>query len=71
MAPDGEQHEAPAEGSTHVDLLPGETVRIMAWLEDDSSGPAELNAYQLIWAWSASPQAAPIACVLLTLGVHR
>ncbi len=56
MARDGEQDDAPSSGATRIELEPGETVQIMAWLNDDSAPGDTLNAYQLIFTDTAEPQ---------------
>jgi hypothetical protein len=58
MAPDGEQGSAPPVGPTKVSVQQGGTVQVMAWVVNTSPPPGGLlNAYQLIFPFSATPQA--------------
>jgi hypothetical protein len=53
MARDGEQASQPASGPTAIDMLPGETATIGVFLEDTTAGPTPLNAYQLVFDFTA------------------
>jgi hypothetical protein len=57
MSRDGEQGDQPATGNTSIDMTPGETATIGVFLEDTTAGPTPLNAYQLIFHFTATPLA--------------
>jgi hypothetical protein len=55
MAPEGEQANVPTSGNTMITMDPGTTTHVVVWMED-ANAPAsgqQLNAYQLIWPWTA------------------
>ncbi len=55
MAPEGMQDEVASIGNTTLFMEPGESVRVMIWLEDLSSTGDLLTGYQLVFPRDASP----------------